>query len=296
MPTWTEQSDLRFALHASQGEFPRVVLAPGDHAEAFELAWRAFNIADHLQTPVIILGDTYLSDNRATIDFLDAQSVTIERGLIVDEAHVGEGTILANGRYARYAITANGVSPRVLPGVEGAVQLVNSYEHDEYGYGAQGEAADTRVAQNQKRLRKALLAEAMVPEPRVYGPGDPHISILLFGSTKMPVLEALEWLMADGIRISVMQLPTLAPFPASRVAEYLAEAPMSLVIEGNATGQLEGLVREHCLIAVDHHLRHFDGRPVSPELVYAKIKELLGESIASSDTRSLERSKEPSDA
>ena len=64
LPTWTEQCDLRFVLHAAQGEFPRVVLAPGDHTEAFELTWQAFNLADQLQTPVILLGDTYLSDNR----------------------------------------------------------------------------------------------------------------------------------------------------------------------------------------------------------------------------------------
>ena len=66
LPTWTEQSDLRFAIHAAQGEFPRVVLAPGDHTDAFELTWQAFNLADQLQPPVIILGDTYLSDNRQT--------------------------------------------------------------------------------------------------------------------------------------------------------------------------------------------------------------------------------------
>ncbi len=64
LPTWTEQSDLRFVLHAAQGEFPRVVLAPGDRTEAFELAWKAFNLADQLQTPVVLLGDSYLSDNR----------------------------------------------------------------------------------------------------------------------------------------------------------------------------------------------------------------------------------------
>ena len=47
---------LRFAIHASQGEFPRVVLAPGDRDDAFHLTWQAFNLADVLQTPVIILG------------------------------------------------------------------------------------------------------------------------------------------------------------------------------------------------------------------------------------------------
>ncbi len=162
MPTWTEQSDLRFALHASQGEFPRVVIAPGDHTEAFDLTWRAFNLADELQTPVILLGDTYLSDNRKTSDPFDTSAVKISRGALQTEGRVDD--------YLRYRVTDNGVSPRALPGVQGAVQLVNSYEHDEAGYGAAGEDAAIRSAQNSKRLAKMELAADLVPPPAHYGP------------------------------------------------------------------------------------------------------------------------------
>ncbi|HET6498726.1 MAG TPA: 2-oxoacid:acceptor oxidoreductase family protein, partial [Coriobacteriia bacterium] len=128
MPTWTEQSDLRFVIHASQGEFPRVVLAPGDHEEAFALTWQAFNLADTLQTPVVILGDSYLSDNRRSIAPFDVSAVHIDRGELITEGEVDE--------YARYRVTESGVSPRAVPGVRGGEQVVNSYEHDEYGFGA----------------------------------------------------------------------------------------------------------------------------------------------------------------
>ncbi len=280
LPTWTEQSDLRFALHAAQGEFPRVVLAPGDHAEMFACTWKAFNLADQLQTPVIILSDSYLCENRRTYASLATQDVVIERGSLVTEGDVADyPDALVDGRYARYKLADSGVSLRVLPGVEGAVQLVNSYEHDEFGYGAQGEAASMRVAQNDKRLGKLDLAATLVPPPNRFGPAGADVSILAFGSTKMPVLEAMKWLEADGVSVEFLQPVSLWPFPADEVTAFVDGAARTLVIESNATGQFEGLVREHCLRAPSDHLRRYDGRPISPELVYAKVHEMLGTTV-----------------
>jgi len=269
LPTWTEQSDLRFAMHAAQGEFPRVILAPGDHTDAFELTWQAFNLADQLQTPVILLGDSYLCDNRQTQPTFDAASVTVDRGELQTEGVV-EG-------YERYAVTESGISPRALPGVKGAEQIVNSYEHDAHGWAA--EDAETRVAQNEKRLRKMELAATLVPPPRETGPREADISVILFGTTKMPVREAVQWLEADGISVNVLQLVTLLPFPARQVAEFLERSKRSIVIEGNATGQLEGLIRENCLREPGHRLNRYDGRPFSPELVYATIHRILGNHV-----------------
>lgn len=271
MPTWTEQSDLRFALHASQGEFPRVVLAPGDHTQAFELTWKAFNLADELQTPVIILGDSYLSDNRKTSDPFDNDAVEITRGPLITEGSVGE--------YRRYAVTESGVSPRAVPGVAGAVQIVNSYEHDEYGYGAQGESAANRTAQNEKRMRKLELARTLVPAPVVYGEKRASVSIVCFGTTIMPVREAIGWLAGEGHSVNALQVVTVWPFPADEVREFVESAEHCIVVEGNFTGQLEGLIREQCLVAPDASLRRSDGRPISPELVYSTVKEYLGEPV-----------------
>ncbi len=278
MPTWTEQSDLRFALHAAQGEFPRVVLAPGDHTEAFDLAWQAFNIADIIQTPVILLGDSYLSDNRRTVPPFDTAAVSVERGAIVTQGDLSAHpeTLSDDGRYLRYKVASDGISVRAIPGVDGAVQLVNSYEHDEAGYGAQGEVASVRVEQNEKRMRKLDKARAIVPPPRFYGPEDSDLSIVLFGTTKMPVLEAMTWAEAEGMRVNVMQLVTLWPFPSEDVSRFLSSARTSAVIEGNLTGQLQGLIRQECLRDVDHCLRRYDGRPIAPEQVLAWLKEVVG--------------------
>jgi len=268
MPTWTEQSDLRFALHAAQGEFPRVVLAPGDRDDAFHLTWLAFNIADVLQTPVILLGDSYISDNRSSVPPFDTSRVTIDRGKLVAEGEVTD--------YLRYRVTEDGISERALPGVKGATQVVNSYEHDEYGYGAQGEKADVRIAQNEKRMRKMDKARDIVPPPAYFGPDEADLSVLLWGSTKMPVREAMSWLADEGVSVNMMQVVTMWPFPAEEVAEFLGKAKHTAIIEGNYTGQLQSLVREQCLLDVERTLHRYDGRPFAPEQVYEFVKEVLG--------------------
>jgi 2-oxoglutarate ferredoxin oxidoreductase subunit alpha len=278
LPTWTEQSDLRYVIHAAQGEFPRVVLAPGDRTDAFELTWQAFNLADQLQTPVIILGDTYLSDNRASVPYFDLAAVTVDRGKLLAEGDVSHhpDALSPDGEYLRYKMADDGVSVRALPGVTGATQLVNSYEHDEYGYGSAGEPAAVRVAQNEKRMRKLELARTLVPRPVTFGadPAEAEVAVLLFGTTKGPVLEAMRWLEADGVKVAVMQVVCVWPFPAEDVSVFLGAAKRTMIVEGNFTGQLQGLVREHCLVDVDDTLHRYDGRPFSPEMVYAKLKEV----------------------
>jgi len=279
MPTWTEQSDLRFVLHAAQGEFPRVVLAPGDRADCFELTWQAFNLADQLQTPVLLLGDSYLSDNRESLPPFDVSKVTIDRGKLITEGAITDKpeALSPDGVYLRYRVTDDGVSWRALPGVKGAEQLVNSYEHDEYGFGAAGETVENRVAQNGKRLHKLALAHELVPKPAYFGvrPNEAAMSIVVFGSVKGPVRQAMEWLERDHQPVALMQIVTLWPFPAAEVTAFMNASKRTMVIEGNATGQLEGLVAQETLLTFDWRLRRFDGRQFSPEQVYATVMEVL---------------------
>jgi len=86
LPTWTEQGDLRFALHASQGDFPRVILAPGDVQEAFFLSAKAHNLAEKYQIPVLVLSDKFLSETVFSTERFDQSKVKIERGKLVKGA------------------------------------------------------------------------------------------------------------------------------------------------------------------------------------------------------------------
>ena len=74
-----------------------------------------------------------------------------------------------------------------------------------------------------------------------------------------------------------MQVVTVWPFPADEVTAFIDAAQRSTIVEGNYTGQLQGLVREQCLRHVSAHLRRYDGRPFSPERIYAHVKEVLGD-------------------
>jgi len=160
--------------------------------------------------------------------------------------------------------------------VRGATQVVNSYEHDEKGYGAQGEIASARVGQNEKRLRKIERARDLVPPPKRYGPETADLSLIVFGTTKQPALEAMGWLADEGVDMNMLQIITLWPFPAEDVSEFLDAATRTLIVEGNATGQLEGLIRQECLRGADDRLHRYDGRPFSPEQIYAHVKRMLG--------------------
>ena len=88
LPTWTDQGDLRFILHAAQGEFPRVILAPGDVDESFHLTFEAFNLAERYQLPVFVLTDKYLNESHFTTAPFQTKGLKIDRGKIVTESEL----------------------------------------------------------------------------------------------------------------------------------------------------------------------------------------------------------------
>jgi len=255
LPTHTAQGDLRFAIHASHGEFPRVVLAPGDPVEAYELACEALNIAWKYQVPVILLSDKFLGESYWTIEKLP--EVRPEEGAVVR----GSG---APG-YVRYKITDSGVSPMALPGTEGVRVYANSNEHDEQGI----VTTDPVVvkAMQDKRWRKmvALREEAERRGVKVYGEGG--VALLVWGSLKTIAMEALK----DLNDVRLVQLIWLEPFPAKALREAVGNRRL-LVAENNARGQLASLVREHMLREPDAVLLKYDGQHLEPEEVIEFVR------------------------
>jgi 2-oxoglutarate ferredoxin oxidoreductase subunit alpha len=224
---------------------------------------------------VVILGDSYLSDNRQSVIPFDTERVQIQRGEIVTEGEVHD--------YLRYRITRDGVSPRALPGVKGAEQLVNSYEHDEYGWGQEGEHAEIRKSQDEKRMRKEDQARALVPPPVRYGRDDAEVSIIAFGSTKGPIRDAMAECESDGIKVNFLQVVTCWPFPGGEVADFMREAKRTLVVENNYTGQLEQLIRQECLIAPDDRLHRYDGRTFTYPQIAEKVRAMAREPVAAGE-------------
>ena len=264
LPTRTEQGDLLFALHASQGEFPRIVLAPGTHEEYFEAGWRAFNLAEKYQCPVIVLADQFLAASLSTIawEALSFQSVRRDRGQLLTGQELDA---FDNGEYRRFKLTPTGISPRALPGHPKAVYTVVTDEHDEEGHIT--EAIDNRVAQMDKRMRKLEEARKEMRGPKRYGPKDAELTLICWGSLAGPAVESLPLLEAQGVRANVLHFSDIWPFPVQEAEKALQAVKRAVAVEQNYTGQFARLLRMCTGFSVSRIIRKFDGRPFSPQQI-----------------------------
>ncbi|MBS7632502.1 2-oxoacid:acceptor oxidoreductase subunit alpha [Candidatus Bathyarchaeota archaeon] len=272
LPTYTAQGDLRFVIHASQGEFPRIVIAPGDFEECFYETVRAFNWAEKYQLPVILLTDKYVLESEVSAERFDMDKVTIERGLVIRDSYT-ESRV-----YGRYEVTETGASPRAIPSTAGAIVRANSDEHDEFGLVTEDPAVTTTMCE--KRMRKLYYVKREIEERNIettkfYGSEEAEATIISWGSTKGPIKEALRLLSAEGKNVNFLQILYLHPFPKAKVEEAMNKARKTAVVENNNTSQLSSLIRDHVLRKVDHKILKYDGRPFSPIMLAERIKEVL---------------------
>lgn len=261
MPTYTEQGELLFAIHAGHGEFARIVLAPSDATEAFDLTVLAFNLADRYQIPVFVLTDKYLNESQWCVPIAFLQKpVTIDRGKLVMT-----DTGVAEGEFQRFDATAvDGVSMRSVPGTKHGLYYANSYEHD--GKGHVTDDATKRKAMSDKRLRKFSAMEKDILPPVVFGDEtDADMTLVTWGTTRGPVMAAAELLRAQGKKVSVVTFPWVYPFPKESTIKLLSSAKRVIDIEQNATGQLAQLIRAETGIDIQEKLLKYDGRPYFPE-------------------------------
>ncbi len=260
MPTYTEQGELLFAIHAGHGEFPRIVLAPADAVEAYAFTTLAFNLADRYQIPVFLLTDKYLNESQwcIPVSFLQ-KPVTIDRGKLL----TGD-TGMKDGEFHRFDTeSVDGVSPRSVPGTKHGQYYANSYEHD--GTGHVADDAKGRKAMADKRLRKmAAIVKDILP-PTQIGDKDPDITFVTWGTTRGPVLSAMDLLRAQGKKVSVISFPWVFPFPAAEAKELLTKAKRVIDVEQNATAQLSQLIRTETGIDIQERIVKYDGRSFLPE-------------------------------
>lgn len=280
LPTRQEQGDLLFMLYASQGEFPRFILAPGNHEECFVTGWRVFNLAEKYQTPALVLSDHYLAVAIRTLelDAFDLEAVRIERGELLSEVELD----MLEGEYLRYRITDSGDSPRAVPGHPKAVYVAAGNEHDESG--AITEEPEMRTAQVEKRQRKLIGMAGEMSGPLRYGPQEAEVTFVSWGSTYGPLREAVDRLNAEEVgpstprqnsgqalprtgRANLLHFVDLWPFPAEAVTAALERARRVVVVEVNATAQLATLIRSQTGRQVDGTILKYDGRSFTPEYI-----------------------------
>ncbi|RJQ33489.1 2-oxoacid:acceptor oxidoreductase subunit alpha [Candidatus Parcubacteria bacterium] len=266
LPTWTEQGDLQFVLRAAQGEAQRILIAPGDAKEAYELGAEAHNLAETYQLPVIILSDKIIAEGNTTVPFFDTKKVKIQRGKLLTAAQL---TKIKD--YRRYKVTDDGISPRALPGVKNGLYIANSDEHDPYGFSEEGSA--NRLAQANKRARKLETFSEKMPQPLVYGNPRAKKTVVIWGSTKGVVLDAYAHL-EDKYKkkIKILQLQYIWPFAKEFVASILKNSKDVLLIESNQAGQLGQLIAQETGILIKKKLLKYDGRPFFREEISEALK------------------------
>lgn len=267
MPTWTGQGDLKFLLSASQGEFPRFVIAPGDVEQCFNLIQQAFNLAEKFQTPVMFITDKHLAVSHKWVENLDLEKVEIERGSVVAEKDLN-GT----DNYRRYIHTESGVSPRTLPGTKGGMYVANSDEHNEKGFSEEG--AEERTKMMDKRFRKEEAARGDFSPPKIEGDRNADITLISWGSTRGTILEAIKVLKKEGKKVNFLQIIYISPFPVEEVKAVFKRAKKVAIVENNKTGQLAGWLREQTGLVPDYKILKYDGRPFFTEELVETIKEL----------------------
>ncbi len=253
LPTRTEQSDLKFVLSASQGEFPRIVIAPSNSEESFRLAFEAFNLAERYQTPVILLMDKHLSESTWTLEPFDTSGMVVDRGSRLDEA-----ALASIDEYKRYAFTPSGVSPMARPGTPGGVFVATSDEHDERGDICEDEPVRSRMME--KRLRKIGSLDVSECGWRLHGNPDAALTVVGWGSTASPIRGAVDLLEKEGAGVGFLQIIYMNPFPEEQVARVLGKARRAVVVENNATAQLADVIRERTGVRIEDTILKYSGR------------------------------------
>jgi len=269
MATRTEQGDLLFVLHASQGEFPRFIFAPATPGEAFSLTVKAFNLAEKYQVPAVILTDEFLADCYFTEERFDLSSVRIERHLL-SEKEAGRLK-----EYRRYAITESGISPRSVPSAFGFEVTADSHEHDEWGHLTEDPVM--RKEMTDKRFRKMAGMEKEISPPRVLGDRNADLLLVSWGSTLHAASEAIGILNGEGVRMKGVHFSELWPFPRKHAEDALRGISKWAVVENNFTGQFARIMAMELGRKADGMILKYTGRAfMASEIVEGFRKEVLG--------------------
>lgn len=280
MPTRSQQSDILAAAYASHGDTKHVLLFPATPSECFEMSAQAFDLAEQLQTPVILMTDLDLGMNdwmSPPLEWDDSREM--DRGKVLDAAGLDEAA-----EWGRYLdVDGDGICYRTLPGThptKGAYFTRGSSKDEKAVYSESGEDYVRNV---DRLLRKFETAKTYVPAPKTHPPIDvkkpktkQKIGALFFGTSASPAYEAVETLASEGYPIDTMRIRAF-PFHQD-LDQFIANHDVVFVIEQNRDGQMRQLIMNECQIAPDKlkSVLNYSGTPITARTIAGKIRETLG--------------------
>jgi 2-oxoglutarate ferredoxin oxidoreductase subunit alpha len=238
IPTKTEQGDLQQALYGGHGDAPRIVIAPADVEDCFDVTVQAFYISEKYQIPVIILSDQFIAQRKETVR---------KEGLFLDENGFKKRSTRKipsqeeQNDYKRYMFIPGGVSPMSYPGLPGATYQAAGIEHDEYGYPNSDVTVHEKM--NEKRFAKFKLIREELDFVRTYGDSEAELGIIAWGSSKGAVKEAVLKANKNGMRVSAVIPQIIYPFPTEKFTEYLKPVKRLIIVEVSFSGHFRRYLR-----------------------------------------------------
>lgn len=241
VPTYSAQSDLDIALRAGHGEFPRIVIAPGDPIESKESTNQALYLAEKFKTLSIILGDKHLAESEFSFNEKSKpkklQQIKIQRD---------------------------------IPGNK--IVKATSYEHDKYGNTIEDARTAEKGAKHRlkkyKQIKKACKKFDMI---KIHGNKKSKNLVIGWGSTKCQILDAIQ-----GLDCKFLQVIYLKPM-SNKIKSEMQKADNIILIEQNTTGQLGRLLREKTGIKIEKNNRilKYDARPFYSDELKKQIEKRL---------------------
>lgn len=238
LPTRTSQGDLTFTHYMGHGDTEQVILLPGTVNECFEFGWRAFDISEHMQTPVFVLSDLELGMNQWMTEPFKYPDVPMDRGKILWEEDLEK----LKGDWGRYRdVDSDGIPYRTIPGNKhptSAYFLRGTGHNEDARY---TEDAATWVRMMDRIKKKYHNAAKFIPKPIIDTQEGANIGIIAFGSTEPAIREARYQLETEaGIKTDSMRIRGV-PF-TDAVPEFIETHEQNFVVEMNRDGQMYQLL------------------------------------------------------
>ena len=267
MPTRTQQGDLLAAAYASHGDTRHPLLFPATPKECFDFAADALDLADRLQTPVIVLSDLELGMNDSLSEpFTWDDERRYDRGKVLSADDLEN--VESFGRYLDP--DGDGIGYRTLPGAhpnKGAF-LTRGSSRDEHA--RYTEDPDTYIANMDRLLAKWETAKTLVPAPAIDDCGR-DAAIVFYGTTAAPIPEALERLAAAGVELDTMRVRGF-PF-AEDVRSFIERHDIVFLAEQNRDAQMKTLLVNELGIdpAVFVSVLYYGGFSISADTIFEQV-------------------------
>jgi 2-oxoglutarate ferredoxin oxidoreductase subunit alpha len=278
MPTRTQQSDIISCAYASHGDTKQVLLFPANPSECFSMGAQAFDLAERLQTPVIVMSDLDIGMNEWVTDALAWDDGHLhDRGKVLDAAALDGFKDLKGRDWGRYLdVDGDAIPYRTLPGThpsKGAF-FTRGTSHDENARYTEDGRIHARILDRIRR--KFDTAATLVPKPEIsIRDKNAKAGIVYFGANTPAVHEGLDLLERDGLKLNALRIKA---FPFSKeVVAFCEDHDILFVVEQNRDAQMRSLLMTEIDVPGSKLVRalNYDGMPMTAAFVRgAVLKEL----------------------